>query len=92
MTVYAVSYDLRKPGQNYQPLWDRLRQWKAIRALESFWLIEANANSAAAIRDDLRKYIDDNDRLLVAALSGEAAWHNLKEGSDQFLLKRFGSG
>lgn len=28
MTVYAVSYDLKKPGRNYQPLWDRLAQWK----------------------------------------------------------------
>jgi len=92
MTVYAASYDLRKPGRNYQPLWDRLGQWKAIRVLESFWLIDANPNSAAAIRDDLRKYIDANDGLLVAALSGEAAWHNLKPGSDQYLLKHFGSG
>lgn len=92
MTVYAVNYDLRKPGQNYQPLWDRLAQWKAVRALESFWLIEANPNSATAIRDDLKSCIDDNDRLLVAALSGEAAWHNLKPGSDQYLLKRFGKG
>jgi hypothetical protein len=92
MTVYAVSYDLRKPGRNYQPLWDRLREWKAVRALESFWLIEATANSAATIRDDLKKYIDANDGLLVAALSGEAAWHNLKPGSDQYLLKRFGQG
>jgi hypothetical protein len=28
MTVYVVNYDLRKPGRNYQPLWDRLAAWK----------------------------------------------------------------
>jgi hypothetical protein len=89
MTVKAVSYDLTKPGRNYQSLWDRLGQWKAVRVLESFWLIDT-ASSAEAVRNDLRKHIDANDGLFVAALSGETAWHNLKPGSDQYLLKRFG--
>jgi hypothetical protein len=92
MTVYAVSYDLKKPGRDYQTLWNRLGEWKAVRALDSFWLIDAKPNSATVIRDDLKSYIDGNDALLVAALASEAAWHNLKTGSDQYLLKRLGSG
>ena len=57
MTVYAVSYDLKKPGRNYQPLWDRLAQWKAVRVLESFWVIDTNPSSAAALRDDLKQHV-----------------------------------
>jgi hypothetical protein len=91
MTVYAVSYDLRNPGRNYQPLWDRLADWRAFRILESFWLIDANPNSAVAIRDDLKQRIDANDGLFVAALAGESAWINLKPGSDLYLTQRLGA-
>jgi hypothetical protein len=88
MTVYVVSYDLRQPGRNYQPLWDRLAAWKAIRILESLWVIDTESK-AAVIRDDLKSYIDSNDGLFVAGLTGETAWHKLKGQSDQFLTKRF---
>ena len=91
MTVYVVSYDLRKPGQNYEPLWDRLAEWKAARFLESDWLIDTNPGFAVSIRDDLKRYMDANDGLFVAALSGECAWHELMGESAQYLKKRFGS-
>ena len=90
MSVYAVSYDLKKPGSHYQPLWDRLADWKAVRALESFWLIDSD-DAALVIRDDLKKYVDSNDGLFVGRLAGETSWHKVKPGSDQFLWKRFGS-
>ncbi len=90
MTVYAVSYDLKKPGRNYQPLWDRLAQWKAVRVLESFWVIDTNPSSAAALRDDLKQHVDVNDWLFVAGLTGETAWTGSLWGlSAEYLLKRF---
>jgi hypothetical protein len=92
MTVYTVNYDLKKPGRNYQPLWDRLGQWKAIRVLESFWLIDTD-QKAAAVRDDLKRHIDPSDWLLVAGLTGETAWEGSLMGSSaHYLLKRFGKG
>jgi hypothetical protein len=87
MTVYVVNYDLRKPGRNYQPLWDRLAAWKAVRGLESMWFI-ATSSTAVQIRDDLKGYIDANDGLFVGILAG-AAWHNLQGQSDRFLLNQF---
>lgn len=75
---FAVSYDLRNPQRNYEPLWKRLGEWKAQRVLDSFWIIEWDS-SCVAIRDDLAKYVDSDDGLLVAALTGEAAWTKLND-------------
>ena len=85
MARFEASYDLRKPGRNYEPLYKRLADWRAVRVLQSVWIIETNS-SAATIRDDLAKYLDANDGLLVTGLTGEAAWQKLEGMSDQFML------
>ncbi len=88
MPAYEVSYDLHQPGRNYEPLWTRLAAWKAVRVLESVWVIP-EATNAQAIRDDLVKYMDANDSLFVSGMTGETAWHNIRGSADQFLLSRF---
>jgi hypothetical protein len=75
---FVVSYDLRQPQRFYEPLWKRLGEWKAQRVLQSVWIIEWDS-SCVAIRDDLQKYVDSNDGLLVAALTGESAWTKLDD-------------
>ena len=75
MQHFIVSYDLDKPGQNYLPLIQRLKQLGAIELLRSDWLL-ANPASAASVRDDLMRFMDSNDRIFVGILSGEAAWSN----------------
>lgn len=87
MPKYQLDYDLRKPGRNYEALYKRLAEWRAIRVLKSTWVLESTS-TAAAIRDDLTKYMDQNDGLLVTGLTGEAAWRNLEGTSDQFFLGR----
>ena len=82
MKKYRVGYDLDKPGQDYHPLIKRLRSLGAQRALESDWVLRSTA-SAVEIRDDLMRFIDSNDRLLVTALTGEAAWSNLLIGGGE---------
>ena len=87
MALFEVSYDLRKPGRNYQSLYDRLAAWGAFRVLESVWIINSNS-SAVAIRDDLLKQIDSGDGLLVTQISA-AAWNNLDGESGERLKKSF---
>jgi hypothetical protein len=78
MNMFSVSYDLLKPGQDYTALWARLRALGATRVLESQWALRG-AYTATALRDDLVKYIDTNDRLLVIDVTNsQFAWHNLK--------------
>lgn len=65
MTVYCVSYDLNKAGQNYNALYDELKaslNW--WHYLDSTWLIYTH-ESAEALFQRLQKHIDNNDRLLV---------------------------
>lgn len=72
-----VTYDLRAPGRDYKDLIARLNQYdSACRVCESTWLLKCTW-SCKQIRDDLLGYMDSNDRIFVAALNGEAAWHNV---------------
>jgi hypothetical protein len=63
MKTFIVSYDLCKPGKDYASLLARLRALGGVRPLESFWVLEGNY-TAPALRDDLRRFIDANDRLV----------------------------
>jgi hypothetical protein len=83
MKPFLISYDLDKPGQNYEVLTDRLKQLGAVKVLYSEWIL-VSSESAAALRDDLRAYVDSNDMLLVLALTGEAAWTKLMIGNSEF--------
>ena len=72
-----ISYDLLKPGTNYDGLISRIKKYSGCCKLtESCWLVSTTC-SAVQVRDDLKLYMDANDRIFVAALTGEAAWCNI---------------
>jgi hypothetical protein len=81
--TYLISYDLDKPGQNYDGLIARLKALGAIKILYSEWLLRTGA-TAVEIRDDLVRFVDSNDLLLVVGLTGEAAWTKLMIADDSF--------
>jgi len=63
--VYVVSYDLRKPGQDYKNLFDELQAspgWWHF--LDSTWLI-ATSESANELYNRLRTHLDRDDSILV---------------------------
>ena len=69
-----IGYDLRRPGQNYDSLIKQIKELGSWwHGLDSTWIIKTN-QTATQIRDVLRQHIDSNDRLLVAELTGNAAW------------------
>jgi hypothetical protein len=74
MKTYMIGYDLNKPGQNYTELIDAIKTlgtwW---HCLDSTWLVKSNS-TAIQIRDALSAHIDSSDELLVAQISGDAAW------------------
>lgn len=76
MKVHLITYDLLKPAKDYAKLIAELEQLKAVKIEYSVWLLRNNA-SAEAVRDHLLPFIDDNDRLFVCVLTGEAGWRNL---------------
>jgi len=76
MTTYLISYDLAEPGRDYAALEKAIQKYGAYCHLQkSVWLIVSEAD-AAAIRDNLRQYLDENDKIFVAKTSAPAAWSN----------------
>lgn len=74
MSVHIVTYDLHQVGQNYDCLYQKLKGYGTYwHAQGSVWLIDTK-QSAAQVRDALTACLDENDKLFVAELSGEAAW------------------
>ena len=81
MPVFLVSLDLTKnDAHDYQPLWRRLREWRAKQVLYSDWFIAGNT-TCRAIYDDLARFIHPSDRLLVLGLTGEGVW-----GSNRLMI------
>ncbi len=82
MKIHLISYDLDKPGRDYKDLIARLKAMGAVKPLFSDWVLRTTA-TAEQVRDDLMRFIDANDRILVVGLTGEAAWSNLMVTSDE---------
>ena len=85
MSVLCVSYDLRKPGRNYDGLYEALRKWDRCRALDSLWFLDT-ADGAATVRDILSKEIDEDDQLYVIQLHQHWAAHKT-DGCTKWLNK-----
>jgi hypothetical protein len=68
MAKLFITYDL-KPDAQYPRLWAALRAMGACRPLQSGWVVDVQFTSAQ-MRDHLKKFIDEDDRLLVVSLAG----------------------
>ena len=82
MSSFIVSYDLIS-NRDYSKLYEAIRNYGSYaHVLESVWIIKSSSSSTN-IRDNLKSYIDSDDKLFVAKLTGESAWKNLsKDVSD----------
>lgn len=74
MKTYIVVYDLTRPGQNYTSLLAAIRRLPgALHFQQSGWLVKFGG-TAFALRDMLRNFTDNNDKLLVAEMTDNTAW------------------
>lgn len=80
MFTHLVSYDLIKPGKDYQTLHQHLKShgyW--AKPLESVWLIKSTL-TAEQLRNAIQVYLDPNDKILVVDITSRAAaWKNLAD-------------
>lgn len=80
MAILLVTYDLKAPGRNYQPLYDYFKQFNRCKDLESVWLIETTKNTET-VRNELGALIDANDVTFVAKLGQDWAACNYQCGA-----------
>jgi hypothetical protein len=87
MASVLVGYDLNKPetSQDYKALINAIKGlgvwW---HCLDSTWIIKTELTTVQ-IRDRLRAHLDINDELLVAKLTGEAAWVGFNDECSKWL-------
>lgn len=74
MPNILISYDLLKPGQNYNELYDAIKNISGFwsHPVESVWIVDTY-KSASDVRDLLKSHIDSNDKLFVTELAA-ASW------------------
>lgn len=68
--VYLITYDLRKPGQDYSALYEAIKQlgdWQ--HPMESVWAVKTSFFTENDIYSQLRKMIDDNDYLFIVEIT-----------------------
>ena len=72
MSAVLITYDLNKPGQNYDALYDKIKTFGTWwHYLDSTWIVDTNL-TAAEVSDQLKSVMDDSDTLLVLNITGDA--------------------
>jgi len=67
--LYAITFDLNKAGQDYNSLYQAIRDLgPTIRPLQNLWIAQTT-KSATEITELLMRVIDSNDRLFVVRVN-----------------------
>lgn len=65
MAVFLISYDLRKPDHDYQPLYDELDALNAKHVQDSVWGIRTDLNAKQVFEALWQHMHNAKDRLFV---------------------------
>lgn len=70
---FLITYDLKKPGQNYNELYDAIKscgEWQ--HPLESTWVVKMGSLiTANDLYNHLRPKIDDGDFLFIVDITNQ---------------------
>jgi len=85
--ILSISYDLRKPGRNYDALYDVIKSASSwSHAMDSLWFI-STSESVETWSNRLRQVIDQNDWLFVVDISGQSRQGWMKKSIWDWLNK-----
>lgn len=80
-----ISYDLSKPGRDYERLFEAIKALGSWwHCLESVWVVKTDL-TCAQVRDHLVKHIDANDKLAVLELGSGWASQGLDKNCNDCL-------
>lgn len=78
--VMLISYDLCGVNRNYEVLYNTIRSFpKWVRLTESAWII-STSKTCLEVANMLIANTDDDDKVFVGELSGQAAWRKVMCG------------
>ena len=87
MATYLIGYDLRKPGRNYDSLYQAIESYTNwAHLLGSEWAIVTD-KPAEDVRNHLLKHIDANDGLTVITARAPGAWSGLSRELTDWLKR-----
>jgi len=76
MRCYIISFTLRK-DKDYTPLYKAIKSYGTwARVLEFTWAV-VTEQPAKEIRDYLKKFLDESDKIFVVRSGAEAAWKDV---------------
>ncbi|MDJ0348945.1 hypothetical protein [Cryobacterium sp. PH29-G1] len=85
MATHLITYDLRAPGRDYDPVYDYIKGlgtwWHNI---DSTWIVMSDLTDVQ-IRDGLTAVVDSDDKVLVLSLTGVGAWRGLSDTGSTWL-------
>jgi len=90
MAVFLLSYDIaEEDSDEYQPLWDSLKELGGVKTLLSEWYLDLN-NTQDQVYDHFVSFIDKKkDRLLVIRVTERPSWNLGLKGTKDFIDKHF---
>lgn len=89
MAYFSVSYQLNK-DKDYKPLWAEMKRLGAHKAMNDYYLLDINLETALAVQNHLKKFIDDvDDMIFVAKLDSKPASHKCYKGTAAWIDERF---
>ena len=71
LKLYSVTLELSGPG-DYRSLIERLRAFDATQIISNQWALRTT-HSAAELKNILRSFLDENDRIVVTEVGAEWA-------------------
>jgi hypothetical protein len=71
LKMYLVTFDLLQPG-DYRSLRERLRTLEARQILDNQWALRS-VSTATDLKNVLREFLHDGDRIVVAEVGAEWA-------------------
>ena len=90
MANVFVSYDLDKPGQNYEAVMTEIKTHGAWAKVEYSLFYLSTQETAKSIAEAVWAKMDANDKLIVVdATRGHAYWYGLDSKVAEFMLQNW---
>ena len=81
MAIRLITYDLKKPGQDYKDFLKTIKEYDWARLSESSYAVDT-FETPTTIYNKLRPFMDNNDYLMVMTLTAPYMGYNAKDVID----------